>query len=463
MSGSVDGDLMGAVPDADATTLEVDDGSDVDPVEPTVARRSSALLISVAVMGVGGLLFNSVAARVVEPGTLGIQASLFFWVSFANQASTLGLPVLVARLGRHRSSSLQQHLLSRACTLTVASSIAIGLALVPVAIAVMRPEVRDAVGTWGALPGFLVLVAVVAGFSLTLIVEIRMMAIGLGRYVVTRAVLVNIVRCGLLAVPSLRNDAMVLLLLNAGINALTGALCALALTTHRRSRHRTDVLATRPVWSRELRFAVTTWLGTIALVAAQYGFPIIANITLAENAAFYLAWQITAMVFVIPVTIGHAVIAEASRRHDFDSDSAFRRGLTLSLVMCGSIFVLALVAARPVAVLTFGDDYATVGTVLPLLLAAALPWSFVALWLAHLRAVGEARRSVLLGTGYGVVTTVMAIGLSDGTPQTSALVWCVAHVLVGAVAVAAKAHDDRKGRATAQALEPQEMNGGWIP
>ncbi len=419
--------------------------ADVDQdVDVTVAGRSTALLVSVATMGIGGLLFNSIAARVVDVETLGVQASLFFWVTFANQVSTLGLPVLVARLGRHREPGLQRALLNRACIATIVSSMVIGLALVPVAVGTMRSEVRGALDVWGPLVSFGLLVAIVAGFSLTLILEIRLMAIGLGRYVIARAVVVNIARCALLAVPAFRRDAIVLLLLNAGINAISGALSATVLLVRSRREASASVGVGR-AWSSEFRFATITWVGGLALVAAQYGFPIIANITLAENAAFYLAWQITAMVFVIPVTIGHAVIAEASRRGEAGSES-FRRGLTLSLVLCGSVYVVSLLLARPMAVLVFGAGYEAVADLLPLLVLASLPWSYVALYLAQLRAEGAGRASVVLGTVYGVVVSAMAVVIGDGRPVTSARVWCVAHMIVGAAAVVAKTYNNRQHR-----------------
>lgn len=418
-----------------------------DPAVPGEAplvgfgSRSSALLVSLAVAGVGGLLFNALAAQLVDRSILGVQASLFFWVTFVNQLSSLGLPVLVGRLGRWSPRALQLLLLRRTYVVAVVSSVLVAVALMPVALVTTREEVRSALRD-SLLLGVSLIVVLLAGFAVTLLVEIRAMSLGLGRYVVARTLVVNVLRCGLLAVPSLRDGPLALLALNAGINAVVGLVAAALLWVHER-RTTEAVPVSSGAWRSETRFAVTVWLGSIALIAAQYGFPLLADVPIAENAVFYLVWQVTAMVFVVPVTIGHVVIAEASR--GARAESAFRRGMWWSLVICGVIGGAAVVAGEPLARLVFGRGYGEVGTVLPWMLFAAVPWSLISLRIAQYRAVGDGRASVVTTVVYGVVLSVLVVVLRDGTAIRTAQIWFVSHVVLGVV-VALASSERARGR-----------------
>ena len=58
------------------------------------------MLAALAVMAIGGFVFNALAARSVSKDVLGIHASLLFWVLLINQVTSLGLPVTMSRLGR---------------------------------------------------------------------------------------------------------------------------------------------------------------------------------------------------------------------------------------------------------------------------------------------------------------------------------------------------------------------------
>ena len=58
------------------------------------------MLIGVAVMALGGFVFNALAARSVSKEVLGVHASLLFWVLLINQVTSVGLPVTMSRLGR---------------------------------------------------------------------------------------------------------------------------------------------------------------------------------------------------------------------------------------------------------------------------------------------------------------------------------------------------------------------------
>jgi len=402
-----------------------------------VTQRSSALLLSVAVMGAGGLAFNAIDAHRVNAEDLGVQASLFFWVTLVNQLTSMGLPVAVSRLSRYSHTPSERPLLIWAFLYTTASSVAGTALFFALAGERLRPEVRDALGVWGGTAAFLVMAGTVVGFSLALLVEIRLMAIGLGRWVVVRSVVVNVARCALLMLPSLRREPLMLLVLNAGINAVSGVVGAAVLARWTRREPHGPLMPLPNDLGPELRFATVNWLGTIALLGAQFGFPVIADITPAQNAAFYLAWQVMAMVFVVPVTVGHVVVAEASRHPERGSRAPFVKGLILSGGITGVAAAASFVLAEPVTRLVFGSKYSSTAEVLPIVLTAAVPWCVTSLLLSRARADGDGVATVLITSIYGVIVLTIAALFTRNDPMRSANAWLVANVLAAVVALGA--------------------------
>ena len=185
------------------------------------------MLAALAVMAIGGFVFNALAARSVSKEVLGIHASLLFWVLLINQVTSLGLPVTMSRLGRFPARATSDWLMTRAFGLTVVSSL-IGTALFALfGVGTLREAVEDALFSHGAAFGLAVIFAIVSGLSLTLLVEIRLVTIGLARLVVVRAIAANALRLALLGVAPLRSDPLGLVAINLGSNALLGLVVAL--------------------------------------------------------------------------------------------------------------------------------------------------------------------------------------------------------------------------------------------
>ncbi|MEI8239092.1 MAG: hypothetical protein WCI22_06685 [Actinomycetota bacterium] len=405
--------------------------------ESALARRSSALLVSVAVMGIGGVAFNAMAARLVSADELGVQASLFFWMTLINQLTSMGLPVAVARLPRYARTSSERPLLMWAFVYTAVTSVLGSALFFLVAGRRLRPEVHHALGVWGGSTAFVVIAGIVTGFSLALLIEIRLMSLGLGRWVIVRSVVVNVARCGLLLIPALRREPMMLLVLNAGLNAVSGAIGAVIIAVWSRREPHGPMLPAPPELAPEFRFATVNWVGTIALLGAQFGFPVIADITPAENAAFYLAWQIMAVVFVIPVTIGHVVVAEASRREGHDAVAPFRKGLLMSVGLTGVAAAASFVMSAPLTRLLFGSKYHTTATVLPIVLTAAVPWCVTSLLLAKARADGNSVATIAITSIYGVIMLGTAAAFTHNDPTRSAAVWLIGNAAAAVVAFGA--------------------------
>jgi O-antigen/teichoic acid export membrane protein len=173
------------------------------------------------------------------------------------------------------------------------------------------------------------------------------------------------------------------------------------------------------------------------LLGAQFGFPVIADITPAQNAAFYLAWQMMAVLFVVPVTVGHVVVAESSRHLEWGSRGPFRKGLALSVGITGLAAAASFVLAAPVTRLIFGDTYTTTADVLPVVLTAAVPWCVTSLLLSRARADGDGVGTVVITSIYGVVVLTVALLFTHNDPVQSADAWLAANVAAAAAAAGA--------------------------
>lgn len=401
-----------------------------------VVGASTPLLVSVAVSSIGGVAFSALAAHQVESRIVGVYATLFFWVMLVNQLTSFGLPVVVSRIpadGAREGHSL----LMWALSITAASSVlGAGVAALVMGDRV-RGEVHDAVVSWGAWRAFVVFALTVAGLSLALLVDLRFVITGRGSWAVGRVLVVNVLRCGLLLVPTLRTDAMSLLILNAGVNAASGVVGALVLarTPPRGDGERGGTANAVPL--AELRFGLLNWLGGLSVLVGQYGFPLVADASLKENAAFFLAWQIGAMVFVVPVMVGYAVVVSVRGDADDGLDPG-RKGLLLSVLVVTAGAAVAAVIGKPMLRAVFGQGYAVSGTLLPWLLLAGLPWCWLSMALAKARGVEDRAAVLALTVPYGPVVLALAWAMARDAPLEAAQTWAAgnfAAAVVGGVAL----------------------------
>jgi O-antigen/teichoic acid export membrane protein len=400
-----------------------------------VVRGSSSLLVSIAVMAIGGFVFNAIAARTVPREVLGVHASLLFWVLLLNQLTSLGLPVTISRLGRSPDRVAADRLMTGAFALTVASSV-VGTALFWwLGTPTLRTVVHDALFAHGAVVGVGIVAMLVAGLSLTLLVEIRLVALGLGRWVVIRSVVANIARVGLLAVEPLREDPLGLLAVNLGINAMLGTLGAVILV-RQRQRPSPDMPLHMVGATAEMRIALVNWIGIAAIQAPQFAVPVLARLDAESNAAFYLAWQIMTVAFLVPIAIGHVVVIDGTRRPAEQADRPVRTGLLFAVLVAGIATISSLLLSGPVTTLLFGDSYDTTADLLPRLVAAGIPWSVTAILLARTRITGNSVVNLSIAGGFAVSAVVTAIIVGEGNPFATSNGWLVANAVAAGVAVA---------------------------
>ncbi len=392
-------------------------------------RGSAWLTLALGINALGGFFFWLGAARITDAGTVGRATALFTGLLFVNYLTSLGLPIALARYAPDRSTG-SGGAFSLAATLSVASSIGGTLLLLVVAPGFLT----GALGSHGRWLGALVLATSAAGMALALLVEVRLVAIRRGEWVLARAGAVAVGRLPLLAVGAVRDDPFWLFVAACAPIALSGFVGAAALvrahgaglraalTTHRRGT--------------AAHYAAVNWLGLLAAQGPQFALPIIvaANVEPSENAAFYVAWSITLIAFLLPQTLGQVLLVEGGR--DGDLVSQVRLTLAIGFVVMAGLAALS-VFGRSAVTAVYGDTYAAAANILPLLLVAGLPWAVTSSLLARVRVEQRAVATMAITATFAAGVLVPALVLTArGGVDGAARAWLIGNVLAVAMAAA---------------------------
>ncbi len=103
------------------------------------------------------------------------------------------------------------------------------------------------------------------------------------------------------------------------LSGFVGVALLPALEGHRYS------LRSRPTGSRSiLRYTSVNYVATLALEAPRFALPVIVLVYVApsDNANFYVAWAIVAVVLLVPATLGQVLLVEAGRHGATDAGSS---------------------------------------------------------------------------------------------------------------------------------------------
>jgi O-antigen/teichoic acid export membrane protein len=398
-----------------------------------VVRGSVWLIAGVAANAVGGFAFWLVAARHFSSSTVGTAAGLFTSVMVTNYATSLGLPVVVARYATDRSLDARR-MFNWAVSFALVGS-AIGAAIYLVAVPGRVADTLSAWGTAGAI-GFL---AAVAGMAFAVLVDIRLMTLRRWGWAVARASAVGLIRLPLLALNPIADEVLWVFLVAAGVPALSGVVGVVFLVGRRPEGHVTGWLVpVPPRWSAAVRFARVNYFSMLASQAAQFLLPLIVLLTVSSsaNASFYVAFGIATIVFLVPQAIGQVLLVEGGKDNAHLGDQV-RIGMLLSVavmvLIAGGAFLFAdLVPA------IYGPDYRSAARVLPTLVVAGIPWAVTSICLARVRVEEDTVANVLI-TGTLAVTIVLpALILTASHGLTGAAVaWLLGNTITAVVALTA--------------------------
>jgi O-antigen/teichoic acid export membrane protein len=414
----------------DARLADVRSGSQV-------VRGSVWFIVALGVGAIGSLAYWSVATRTDPIEVVSQGGFLFAALLFVNYATAMGLPVAVAHFGPANTRATNS-LFDWGLVYTAATSL-VGTIGFVVFAQLFLPDQIAGLWDWGGAAGITIFFLLAAGQAFAVLVEVRLVTMRLWGWVLARVVLVNGLRMVLFTIPALAHSPMGLLVILAATPALSGFVGAVVLhyahPTDLRGRWRPLPAETRPV----LRYASVNYLAMLASQAPQFVFPLIVGKYVGRDqyAAFWIAWTITTLVFLIPHTVGQIVLSEGSRRRN-DPERQVRMGLAVAGGISVVLTVGAVVLSRVTVSVFFGDGYSMAADLLPRMLAAAVPWSLTSMLLARARVHSQALATVVITGGFAVATLVPAsVFVATSGISGAATAWLVGNVVAAVIALVA--------------------------
>lgn len=397
-----------------------------------VLQGSAWILIALGLQSVLGFGFWVLGSRVADADQLGRASALYTAIQFVNYASGLGLTVGLARHTTDRSAE-SDRLFGWAVVATVVSSLVGGAAY----LASVSSEATDIIR--GSVWGWLVFGLYTAGSSIGLLADVRLMAARRWGFMVGRIAITGLVRLPLTQVDvGIAPDVWLYHLMLAPL-AIGGVLAALLLPrvgAGRLSLRRPKGLAVLA------RYSGVNWVATLASQAPQFVLPLVVaqSVPSADYANFFLAWTITGLVFLVPGAIAQVLLVEGAKDadgvqdHEPRTDRA-REALGFSLGLAAVALVGAVVVGR-VLVVVFGDSYGEAGRLLPLLMAAGIPWSVAAVRLSEARIRRDQLATVAITAvlGLGILGPALWLVPSHGA-DGAVVAWLFGNVAAATTAI----------------------------
>ena len=269
---------------------------------------SAALVVGAAMQALTGAVFWLVAARIDTTDDVGRATALFTSTLFIAYLSGLGLQVSLARFAPGRDHDSHATFAWGVLFTIVASAVVASGYLV-----LVDTEATRSLTDWSAVGGPAVFIAAAIGAALTLIVDVRWMTVRRWGTVLARITIVGFARFPLLLVPTGGSETVHLFLVAAGPLMLSGLIGVALMPRFTGDRHRLFPL---PSTRRSaIRYSAVNYLSTLAYQAPQFVLPVIVLLSVDpdQNAAFYVAWGITAVGLYVPMAIGQALLAEGGK------------------------------------------------------------------------------------------------------------------------------------------------------
>jgi len=398
------------------------------------------LVVGAAIQAGSGAIFWLIAAKLDFETNVGAAAKLSQSVLFVTYLAGLGLPVALARYAASRDED-SDVTFTWAVLATTGTAAAMGLGYV----AVLGSSSATAILTdWHPVGGPLLFAVIVVGAALSMIADVRCMTARRWNLVMVRIALVGLARFPLLFVfRDHGHRAMWLFLFSSGPVALSGFLGATLAPRFAGGRLR---LGPRPAAAHAaLRYTAVNYLSTLAYQAPYFALPVIvlASVSSASYASFNVAWGIVAVAFYVPTALGQALLAEGGR-----DGAHLRSQVRLAMVLAlGLMAAGALIAMLGSDIVTsvYGEGYADAARVLPVMVAAGIPWAITSLLLSEVRILHRHQSTVAITvtlTAAIVIPAVLLVpegGLGPDGIDGASVSWFIGNMIAAGVAVVASA------------------------
>jgi O-antigen/teichoic acid export membrane protein len=165
---------------------------------------------------------------------------------------------------------------------------------------------------------------------------------------------------------------------------------------------------------------------------------VLSHVNSDSYASFNVAWGMVAVAFYVPTAIGQALLAEGGR-----DGTHLRSQVRLALMLAVGLMTIGAIVTylgSGLVAQVYGDDYASAGAVLPLMMAAGIPWAVTSLLLSEVRILHRHVATVAITGTLTVAIIVPALILvpTDGIDGASEA-WFVGNLIAAVVAVIAVA------------------------
>lgn len=411
---------------------------------------SAALVIGAAVQALTGAVFWLVAARIDTTDDVGRATALFTSSLFIAYLAGLGLQVSLARFAPGRDHDSHAVFSWAVLSTTAASTLVAGGYLF-----LVDTEATRTLVDWHPVAGPAAFMVMSTGAALTLIVDVRWMTVRRWSLVLVRIAAVGLGRFPLLLVPTGGNETVHLFLVATGPLLLSGLIGVLTMPRITGDRHRLFPLpSTRRT---AMRYSAVNYLSTLAYQAPQFVLPVIVLLSVDpdRNAAFYVAWGITAVALYVPMAIGQALLAEGGK-----DGIALRGQVRIILVLTTGLMTVAAAATfvgRDLVTTVYGPDYAEAARVLPALVGACVPWAITSVFLTEARVMHRHVDTVAITV---VLTTAILIPavilVPDEGLDGATTAFVVGNVLAATVAVGSHMLHRKDGAKSMPSPDPVE-------
>ena len=388
---------------------------------------SAWLLAATATVSLGSFAFWLLAAQRVPADDVGRAAALFSASLFICYLTSLGLPVAVSRYAPDRTQS-SATLFAWSLVLRLGSS----LAGVAVFFALAPASFWESLAAWRPGLAWVAVSLLVAGQSISELVDVRLMVLRRWPLVFLRSLMVAVIRLPFLFwVPGGGVGFYVYAVAMGGF-AITGIIFLAFLA-------QPGWLRLRPLpdgAKRAMRFAGVNYLGQLAVQAPYFVVPVVVllQVDAVDNARFYLSWGAMSVIYVGIQMVAQAFLVEGGRG---GSDPRHQAALSLRAGLATATVATALsLGAGPFLAGLYGPAYGPVATLLPLLVAGTIPFALTMtlLTLARIREHSDITIAVAASFAVAVLVPTVLLTASDGS-LGAAWGWTLGNALAAALAL----------------------------
>jgi O-antigen/teichoic acid export membrane protein len=399
-----------------------------------IFRGSAAYGGSVLTTAIGSGIFWILATHLATRPTVGRAAALAAILFFLIYLSALPLTAVVARYGA--GSRLNERVVLNR-SLLAAGLVSLSGALLITLVAVSTRVAQAA--PLRSPSGVLVFTAIALGSTLTILVDIRLLAECRYRWMISRAFAANAACILLLVVGGFSSSALGIFVASNGPVAVSGLIAWFG--TQRHTSHWLAIRPRPPDFDVILRFARVSGFAALLGQAAPFGLPVLVAITVSSsaNAQFYIAWNILTMALLTITSVGAALLTHGGRRDDA-LRAEVRQATRFALIVAGLV-MLGMLIGSPLVTLVYGSGYAGSARLVRWLSLSCLPLALYTVSFATARIQHLSRAMLgfplILAVGVLVPAVPLTIAFSVGGATAAWLMGVMAAGVLGAVVLRA--------------------------